>query len=308
MKLFLGIDGGQSSTTALIGDASGRVLGEGRAGPCNHVGESERRAKFVAAVGTSVREAATQAGIDNATFEVACAGFSGGAQDKVALTRELIPAKQYHITHDAEIALAGAANGGAGILVIAGTGSIAYGRNEAQQSARAGGWGYIFGDEGGAFDIARQALRAALRWEEKWGPPTALHEALLSATQATSANDLVHRCYTTDYPRERVAQWARLVDGCATEGDAVALGILEQAAQHLASLAAAVRPQLFGQRAADVFPIGGVFQSRRLRAHFDMLIEWSGARATNPLASPARGALHEALRIWDGRIWNGGNS
>src|SRR5438046_665976 len=113
MRLYLGIDGGQSSTTALIGDETGRVLGEGVAGPCNHVAAPERRAKFTAAVGESLRLAAQQAGVP-AQFTAVCAGFSGGAADKDALTRELIHAERYLISHDAHIALAGATAGGPG--------------------------------------------------------------------------------------------------------------------------------------------------------------------------------------------------
>src|SRR3954469_773501 len=181
MKLYLGIDGGQSSTTALIGDENGEVLGEGRSGPCNHVGEAERRDKFFSAVGDSIRLAAQQAGV-NPVFDAVCAGFSGGAEDKDALARELIKSDRYLITDDAHIALSGAAAGEPGIIVIAGTGSIAYGRNTANTVARAGGWGYVFGDEGGAFDIARQAIRAIVRQEEGWGPPTPLRNVLLEAS------------------------------------------------------------------------------------------------------------------------------
>jgi N-acetylglucosamine kinase-like BadF-type ATPase len=293
MKLYLGIDGGQSSTTALIGDETGRVLGEGSAGPCNHVGAPERRAKFFSAVGESVRLAAEQAGV-RAEFAAVCAGFSGGSADKDALTRELIKADRYFITHDAHIALAGATAGTPGIIVIAGTGSIGYGRNAAGVIARAGGWGYVFGDEGGAFDIARQALRAVLRHEEGWGPPTALRALLLDAE--TSANTLLHRCYTPDYPRERVAEFARLVDQAASAGDAVAASILDRAAQELATLAAAVRRQLFAEEeAAHVHYIGGVFASAALLARFRMLLELDGATSVLPPAlSPAEGALLEA--------------
>src|SRR5215471_3999984 len=110
MKLYLGIDGGQSGTTAVIGDETGRVLGEGTAGPCNHVGAPERRAKFFSAVGDSVAAAAKAAGVEP-VFETVCAGFSGGAADKDPLTRELIRAQRYLITHDAHIALTGATGG-----------------------------------------------------------------------------------------------------------------------------------------------------------------------------------------------------
>ena len=179
VKLFLGVDGGQSSTTALVADESGRVVGIGRAGPCNHAGAAEGRERFIQAIGSSVREAA-----GDATFECACFGFSGGTSDKEALTREIVRANRYVITHDALIALSGATGGDAGVVVIAGTGSMAFGRNREGRTVRAGGWGFAFGDEGSAFDLVRQALRAALRFEEGWGPSTALRTALLEWTGA----------------------------------------------------------------------------------------------------------------------------
>jgi len=104
---------------------------------------------------------------------------------------------------------------------------IAFGRNAAGQTARAGGWGYVFGDEGGGVDIVRQAVRAALRMEENWGPPTSLRQALLDATGQASANRVLHLFYTPDWPRSRAAALASLVDSAAAEGDPVALHILE---------------------------------------------------------------------------------
>jgi N-acetylglucosamine kinase-like BadF-type ATPase len=298
MKLYLGIDGGQSGTHAVIGDETGRILGEGQAGPCNHVGVLERRSKFFSAVGESVQEAAFAAGVEP-VFEAVCAGFSGGAADKDALARELIRAQRYLITHDAHIALAGATAGRPGVIVIAGTGSIAYGRNAAGLTARAGGWGYVFGDEGGAFDIVRQALRAALRREEGWGGPTTLQAALLDATGANSMNELLHWCYMPEWPREKVAALAPLVDQAARAGDPAALGILDGAAQELVTLAAAVRRQLFGpEEVATVHHIGGVFGSEVLLTRFRMLAELDGTTIVQPpIYGPARGALLEAIAL-----------
>lgn len=298
MKLYLGIDGGQSGTVAVIGDATGRVLGHGEAGPCNHVGAPERRGKFFSAVGESVQAAARSAGVDP-VFEAVCAGFSGGASDKDALTRELIRAQRYLITHDAHIALVGATGGQPGVVVIAGTGSIAYGRNAAKLTARAGGWGYVFGDEGGAFDIVRQAMRAALRREEGWGAPTTLQAALLDATGAASVNELLHWCYTPEWPRERVAALAPLVDRSARAGDPAAIGILDGAAQELVTIAAAVRRQLFTpEEALSVHYIGGVFTSEVLQTRFRMLAELDDmTRVLPPSHSPAHGALLEAIAL-----------
>jgi N-acetylglucosamine kinase len=195
-------------------------------------------------------------------------------------------------------ALAGATETGQGIVTIAGTGSIAFGRNAAGRSARAGGWGYVFGDEGGAFDIARQAARAALRVEEGWGPPTRLRDAFLEATASASANQMLHRFYSDAWPRSRVATLAPLVDRAAAAGDAVARQILSGAAIQLAMLAGSVRGQLWqpGER-VDVAWVGGVFQSDLLREKFRLLVEMEdGCRCGPPLHGPDRGALLEAYR------------
>jgi N-acetylglucosamine kinase-like BadF-type ATPase len=298
MKLFLGVDGGQSGTTVLIGDETGRVLGVGRAGPVNHVGASEGREKFLSAIGAGLNAAAEQAGVTSPRFESACLGFSGGPADKEALTRELINASRYSITHDASIALSGATAGEPGVVVIAGTGSIAFGRGADGRTARAGGWGYIFGDEGAAFDLVRRALRAVLRHEEGWGPSTSLLDSLLSATGASNANDLLHLFYTQEYPRARIAAFAPLIESAAAGGDAVAHNILMSSAHNLAKLATAVRRQLF----VDLVPAlvsyaGGVFRCRPILDRFRLVVQMEeGNRVEAPRFGPAEGALLEAYR------------
>jgi N-acetylglucosamine kinase len=300
MRLFLGVDGGQSSTTVLIGDESGRVLGAGEAGPCNHAGVEEGRARFERAVNEGIAAACAQAGLDAATvrFESACFGMSGGPEDKQAILAGMLRAEHLAVTTDAAIALSGATATGQGIAAIAGTGSIAFGRNAAGRTARAGGWGYLFGDEGSGFEIARQALRASLRMEEGWGPPTSLRQALLDAIGSRNANEVMHRFYTSEWPRSRVAALAPLADAAAAEGDAVAMVILNRAGADLALLVAAVRSQLWKPGdAVDVAYIGGVFQSRTLLERFRGLVELEpGNRCGPPRHSPALGALLEAYR------------
>lgn len=298
MALFLGIDGGQSSTTAVIGDDSGKILGSGRGGPCNHIGASEGRNKFFHAVGSCLEIACAHAGLDfkAVVFERVCAGFSGGPGDKAIYLQELIAARHYDVTTDAVIALAGATAGEPGMICIAGTGSIAYGRNAARKFARVGGWGYIFGDEGGGFDLTRQALRAILRHEEGWGPATALRELLLEATGAADANDLMHRFYTSVFPRPVIASYSKLVDAAANSGDAVARNIIVNAAQQLATGLSAVRSQIFERgEAAKAAYIGGVFKSEMLRERFRLLVELEdGNQVTPPRHGPGAGALIEA--------------
>lgn len=300
-RYYLGIDGGQSSTLALVADQTGRVLGRGAGGPCNHVAADEAARKFQTVIGACVEQACAEAELtfEDVQFAAACLGFSGGAEDKEAYSRGLIRSKLFKFSNDAEIALSGATAGAPGIVVIAGTGSIAFGRNADGVSGRAGGWGYIFGDEGGAFDLTRRALRAALQFEEGWGPATALREMLLAATQSANANSLLHRFYTAEYPRPKVATLAKLVDDAAQAGDEVAINILSEAASKLAWLVQGVYRNLFKpHESAMVSYNGGAFQSKLLRDSFsDVILRSMGCTVVPPQFSPAAGAVLEALRM-----------
>ena len=224
-RYFLGVDGGQSSTTAIIGDETGRVLGVGRGGPCNHVGASEGRAKFVDAIQASLRAACAQAGLPSWR---ALQQRLPGIQRRSRRTKNRSCTKYLRATGPwspttPSLRWQELPRGEPGLVVIAGTGSIAFGRDSRGRTARAGGWGYLFGDEGGGFWIARQALRAALRLEEGWGVPTSLRGRLLDATGARNINDLLHRCYTAEFPRPRVASLSVLVNHAAEIGDPVAV-------------------------------------------------------------------------------------
>lgn len=304
MTLFLGVDGGQSSTTALIADASGRVLGRGADGPCNHVkSAAEGRDKFVRVIGGCIRAAALQAGLPSDSlppFRAACLGFSGGPADKQGILREMLTAQDLLVTTDAAIALAGACGGGPGIITIAGTGHISMGRGHNGKLARAGGWGYIFGDEGGGFWIAREAVRAAMRVHENWGTQTSLHARLLQATGHTEANAMMHAMYTADWPRKRLATLSRIVDEEAEAGDPEARDILQRGAAELMHISTIVRRNLFAPKdPARLSPIGSVWKSRILREKFVNL--WTAANPFNtfapPALGPAAGALLEAFRI-----------
>src|SRR3954465_10701456 len=150
-QYFLGVDGGQSSTTAVIGDEQGRIAGWGSAGPCNHVSAPEAKAKFLRVIRECISQTALRAGLapqpGRWRFQSACLGMSGGTADKAAILAEIVEADHLRVIDDAQIALAGATPGAPGIVVIAGTGSIAFGHNARGETARAGGWGFIFGDE-----------------------------------------------------------------------------------------------------------------------------------------------------------------
>jgi N-acetylglucosamine kinase-like BadF-type ATPase len=302
-EYFLGVDGGQSSTTAVIGDSHGKIVGWAGAGPCNHVAGAEAKAKFLRVIGECVAQATAHAGIAGRGFKSVCFGMSGGPADKAAMLHELIQAEHWMVTHDAMIALAGATSGEPGIVAIAGTGSIAFAQNVRGETVRAGGWGYLFGDEGGAFDIVRQALRAVLRENEGWGARTALTPALIEAAQASDAvvldaNQLLHLFYTPEWPRDRVAGLAEIVDRMAEDGDPIAVGVLHNAARELALLVSSVRRRLWAEaEPVRVAWVGGVFRSAILLERFRTLVSLEeNTTCEPPKHGPALGALLLAYR------------
>lgn len=308
-RYFLGLDGGQSHTTVLIGNESGRVVGIGSAGPTNRGGSEDARARTEAAIGEALARALDDAGLDGTTrFAAACCGMSGGAETARELLSRHIQTEQTEQTEplevvtDAQIALWGATECAPGIVVIAGTGSIAWGEDRAGKTARAGGWGYAFGDEGGGFDIVRRAMRTGLKAEEGWGPETSLRELFLEHSRASTMNDLLHRFYAEGLPRDGIAALAPLVDQAAEGGDEGAREILLGAGRDLARLADAVRGQLFAAgETVTIAYSGGVFRSPAVLAGFRARVAASGREGdcvTAPRRSPAEGAL---LRAWRGK-------
>ena len=161
--LFLGLDGGQSSTTALIGDASGTILAKGIGGASNHVKAAEGRQRLIDAVLGAVGDAARQLGSDarQVAFEAACLGFTGGIADKEEVLRDLLRWGRLLVTDDVTIALSGAHENGTGIVTIAGTGSVAMARN-----ARANSSGLSVSpvsDESSACPVTGSGFRADFR-------------------------------------------------------------------------------------------------------------------------------------------------
>ena len=157
-QLFAGIDGGQSSTVALIGDEKGTILGRGTAGPADEVGAGPNSTGLRDALHDSLERARGAAGLPEATrFAAIVAGVSG-YEGRIYGARPDLATDRLVLLHDAPIAHAGALAGAPGVVVIAGTGSVVYARDNNDRSQTLGGWGFLFGDEGSAFCIARDAL------------------------------------------------------------------------------------------------------------------------------------------------------
>src|SRR4051812_30468355 len=264
MNVYLGVDGGASKTAALVTDESGKALGTGVAGPSNHlrVGIETAARNIERAVNKAVVAA------DVATREIVWAYCGIAGADHPAHRQEVVdslsvffPRGNFTVDNDARIALTGAIGFGPGVVVIAGTGSVAVGRNAAGEEARAGGWGPIIGDEGSGYGIARAGLAAILRAHDGRGPATKMTQ-ILKERYDMKPEDLPPFVYATTTQTDDIARFGKLVMEAAQEGDATAADILQRSGGELADAVLAVARRL--QLLAGAFPVayvGGAFHA-----------------------------------------------
>ncbi len=257
----LGIDAGGTKTVCLLADEQGRVVSEARGGGANlqAAGELEVEKVLHAVMETAlgdrdVQPAAICLGIAGVDRESDAAAVRGIMRRIGFKTRTLV-------VNDALIALVAGAGDGPGVVIVAGTGSIAYGTDGAGRAARAGGWGYVLGDEGGGFWIGRAALNAVVRQFDGRGPATMLSEMVLAAMNLKSPTELVHAVYGGGLHRYAIAAMSPVVQRAADAGDAVASDIVSRAAIELAGAATSVITRL--EMRGELFPTilaGGVFR------------------------------------------------
>jgi len=264
MRAVVGFDGGATKTKAVIATLDGGVVSSGLGGPSNYhvVGiEGAKRAIL-----ESFQAAMAQVG-EPSTIEVAVAGLAGldCRHDEVVLGQELPKtgiAKKFLVVHDSRNALYGATGGAAGVIVIAGTGSVSAGTDGEGNTARVGGWGNILDDVGSGYEIARKALTAALYSFDGRLPKTMLEERILMALGVESIDDIIRKVYAERMSVTDIAALAPVVTKAAQEGDAVAAKIVEEAVQGLASMINTVIRRLAMQgRSFPVATIGGVFKA-----------------------------------------------
>ena len=303
MAIFLGIDGGGSKTTCLLGDETS-VLGRGASGGSNpvRVGEAMSRDALAAAI----RQACVVANIGRSQIQKTCVGLAGAVRPEISDPVRRFLAEyvggEIEVVGDMVIALEAAFGGGAGVIVIAGTGSIAYGRDYKGRTARAGGWGFAISDEGSGHWIGRCAVGAAVRAldvDEIQPGNQRLLETLMRRLQVESREQLVVAANAT--PPPDFAALFPVVLSSADQGDAIALGVLTQAGAELASLAATVITRLSAPaRIPSIAMSGGVFvHSSQVRQSFYNRLRSRYPDATfNPdVIEPARGALEMARRV-----------
>jgi len=264
-----GVDGGATSTTCVLLDATGHILGVGRGGPVDHLYRASGHAQTRRALREAFSSARGGASGHGVAIRAVVAGLTGLEPDSresgtaVRIIREITRAPLVLATWDAAIAFAGASAGRAGVAVIAGTGSVAYGRNAKGQAARAGGYGYLIDDAGGGFSLGRAALRAVLASADGRGPATALRP--LVAARLGGWPQIRRRVYGEGGGRALLASLVPLVERAALRGDDVARNILREAGHELGELVVAVASRLeMLHEAFSVFPVGGVFETGRL--------------------------------------------
>ncbi len=293
MTLFAGIDGGQSSTLAAIGDAGGeRARGIGP--PADLVGGPRDPARQAAAIEAALAAACEVAGLPAATrFAGLVAGISGFDEGVSAVPDLNRLADRVAVVHDTAIAHAGAFGGAAGIVAIAGTGSVALGHGEPGSAfVRAGGWGYFFGDEGSAIWIARAGLRRAM-WRYDRGEGSDLEQRALASFGSLSLREIQHAFAHGELERPALAAFASDVLESAATGDADAGAIRAAACTELAELAVTVDRRLAPSAARAVSYAGGLFENEAFIEVFRSAVAAAlpNARVTAPQQDPVGGAF-----------------
>jgi N-acetylmuramic acid 6-phosphate etherase len=301
--LHLGIDGGGTHTVALLA-SDGTTLGRGeaRASNVNAVGLPAA----LRALDEAVAAAFDAAGRPRVTVARACLGLAGaGRPPEQNSIREwavqVALARHVDVTTDIELVIAAGTADGWGLAIVAGTGSIAYGRTTDGRSARAGGWGYLLGDEGSGYALSLAGLNAVARAADGRAPATALTERFLHRLGLREPQDLVHAIYQGHWTRAALAALAPIVLDAADEGDAVAECCAAEGAGRLAEMAATVARRLHMTGVAvPVALSGGTLlgsESYRERVLERLGAESLVVQSIHLVPEPAAGALRLAARM-----------
>ena len=295
-QLVVGIDAGGSKTRAFAVDRDGAVVGRGAGGGANLLSSPDPAGSIAAALAESLGSAKPDA------IVLSCSGGDRPAdreKGRAILTQLVGPNVRIDVTHDAIAALYAGNPAGCGVVLISGTGSIAFGRNDEGDERRAGGWGYLIGDEGSAVWLGLEGLRAAAHHADGRGAGTAITAHLLGELGVDSFMEVIPQLYGRPHPAPAILASVRAVGRAAAEADAIAVSIVQRGAHALARAASVVAAEL---RLGDgpVYLAGGAFESlpsleRAVRGELLAMLP----RATvEPVSEePAMGAARLAMRL-----------
>ena len=299
----LGIDGGGSKTVALLADTAGQVLGRGSAGPSNQqvVGFEHACATIESAVAAAFAHAQRE------PQPVAAIGLGLAGVDRPedherfqAWANGCWPHAKLSIANDATLVLAAGTPDGWGLALVGGTGSIAYGRDSHGRHARAGGWGYLLGDEGSSYAIGLAALQAVTRAADGHAAPTMLTDVILGHWSLPTPQALIGHVYGGQLAPVMIAGLALLVEETATAGDAVAQAIVAEACHELALALHAVARRLELPAPTPCALAGGLLLNRPRVAQGMLQAARELDLALDPVtlvAEPALGAVRIAARL-----------
>ena len=299
-KLYIGFDGGQSGSRAVVALGDGKILAFGSGPACDHITAPQGYERNKAAIHGAISDALSMAGASCEDIAAVGLGLTSAPRELNAqptfekIVLEIAQPEHIWIDHDAATNLAGATAGGPGVMVIAGSGSIAYGINEAGEEGRAGGLGYLMGDEGSAWWIGITALQAAAAAADGRGPATDILPFVLDHYNLPTIRHIHTFLYADTFMRPMVSDITVDIARLA-ENDDVARGIMEDAANRLANMVMATIRQIHtAGDAVGVFPTGGVFRAGDLVLNpFASRIrrEWPNVTISEPHFEPVIGAL-----------------
>jgi glucosamine kinase len=300
--IVIGVDGGGSRTRVLVADEHGASLGSAEgSGSAVRPGEADRSAEVIAGC---VRDALATCGMEHVTPGVLCAGVAGVGREpeREALRQALVArgvADEVIVRPDAAVALDDAFGDGPGVLLIAGTGSVAFGRGPTGNETRCGGWGPVCGDEGSGVWIGRRALSVVTAAADGREPDTALVGALLTAAEVNEPVELIP--WASAATPAQLASLASVVASTAEAGDLRANSILSLAAEELVLHVSTLAKQLFqDERAACPVALGGglLTPGTALRRRVEQRLKSAvpGAELRAEELHPVRGAVRGALK------------
>jgi glucosamine kinase len=303
MTYYLGFDGGGTKTESALLDASGKLVARGQGGPSNPLRTSFEEA--FAALNDAAASALAAAKLEPRQIRGVCAGLAGAGRPRVVKRMmshlvETFPDADVHVTTDFDIALETAVGEAPGVVLIAGTGSSAYGRNAEGRKVRAGGYGPWIGDEGSAYDVGRRAVEAVAHARDGLGPVTLLAELIPNALQCPSWDMLVESIARA--PDQVFPRLFPLVLKAAEAGDAPAHDILLHAAMSLSRITGSVVRGLGLTNEPFVLAkCGGVFgHSELFETALDALLASVAPKAQISLLlePPSLGAARTAIRLF----------
>lgn len=294
---ILGIDTGGTKSKAIVTDESYSLLGTGDAGPGNYrvAGRDGARENVEAAI----RDALDDAGVD--PTETLIGGFGMGSLDTEA-DHEIITGfldgidlvDEVYVENDVVVAYYSITAGEPGVVVVAGTGAMAYGQNASGEGARSSGWGWLFGDEGSGFDAARRGLQAATKAYDGRGEDTDLLDAAREHFELEDfAEDVFTEVYDEIEHAKDIAPFAEPVVAAAADGDAVAGRIVAEAGDELAGAAVAVVERLAIEPPARIGCVGGFGTSDPVAAEFESSVADAlpAVEFVDPVENPVVGSV-----------------